>query len=82
VADNLLASRLKNLKPEQIRADIGRWKREIQNERTRHGLTDDHPNISRRLARIRVAEQLLGVGPGQGTTDSETNLSGGHRADS
>ncbi len=77
MADDLLASRLKNLTPEQLRADIGRWKREIQNERTRHGLADDHPNISRRLARIRVAEQLLGVGPDQGTTDSETNRPGG-----
>lgn len=50
---------MSNLNPEQLRADIGRWKREIQNERTRHGLTDEHPNISRRLARIKVAERLL-----------------------
>ncbi len=75
MADDLLASRLKNLTPEQIRADIARWPRGIQNERTRHGLTDDHPNISRRLARIRVAEHLLGDGPDQGGTDSETNPS-------
>lgn len=44
---------------EQLRADIGRWKREIQNERTQRKLTDEHPNISRRLSRIRVAENLL-----------------------
>ncbi len=47
------------MNPEQIRADIGRWKREIQNEHTRHGMTDEHPNIAQRLARIRVAEKLL-----------------------
>jgi hypothetical protein len=50
---------MSNLDPEQIRADIGRWKREIQTWRTQAGLTDAHPNISRRLARIRVAEELL-----------------------
>ena len=44
---------------EQIRADIGRWRREIKTWRTEAGLTDDHPNISKRLARIRVAEELL-----------------------
>lgn len=57
--DELLAFQLKNLTPEQIRADIGRWKREIQTWRTRAGLTDDHPNIARRLARIRIAERFL-----------------------
>lgn len=50
---------MRNLDPEQIRADIDRWKREIQTWRTRAGLTDDHPNISKRLARIRIAEDLL-----------------------
>jgi hypothetical protein len=47
--------------PEQIRADIGRWGREIQTCRTRLKLTDDHPEITRRLARIRAAEHLLGL---------------------
>jgi hypothetical protein len=50
-----------NLSAEQLRADIGRWKREIQAWRTREGLTDDHPNIKRRLDRIRVAERILAV---------------------
>lgn len=50
---------MSNFDPEQLRADIGRWKREIQTWRTRAGLTDDHPNISKRLARIRAAEELL-----------------------
>ena len=47
--------------PERIRADIGRWRREIQTCRTRLNLTDDHPEITRRIARIRAAEILLGI---------------------
>lgn len=45
--------------PEQIRADIERWKREIQTWRSREGLTDEHPNIRKRLDRIAVAQRLL-----------------------
>lgn len=60
---------MKNLDAEQIRADIGRWNREIQTCRTRLKLTDDHPEITRRVARIRVAERLLGVAPDCGVCD-------------
>jgi hypothetical protein len=81
-----------NLDPERIRADIGRWKREIQTSRNRFKLTDDHPEITRRIVRIQAAERLLaqrdddcaGCG-GQGchecddwaASDTETNPSGG-----
>jgi hypothetical protein len=44
--------------PEQLRADIGRWAREIRTWRTA-GLTDEHPNIKRRLNRIALAQHLL-----------------------
>jgi hypothetical protein len=44
--------------PEQLRADIERWTREIRTWRAR-GLTDDHPNIRRRLSRIALAQRLL-----------------------
>lgn len=46
--------------PEQLRADIGRWGREIYAWRAA-GLSDDHPNIRKRLNRIEVAEHLLGL---------------------
>lgn len=86
---------MSNLDPEQIRVDIGRWKREIQTWRTRGDLTDGHPNIKTRLNRILVAERLLaqrddycaGCG-GQGChecddwtgTDTETSSSEADRA--
>lgn len=44
--------------PEQLQADIGRWIREIRTWRAT-GLTDDHPNIRRRLNRIALAQHLL-----------------------
>ncbi|MEV4705046.1 hypothetical protein [Actinoplanes sp. NPDC049316] len=55
-------SQLKAMSPDQLRADIRRWQDEIKTWRTRAGLTDDHPNISRRLARIRIAQRLLDDG--------------------
>ena len=45
--------------PEQLRADIGRWQREIRTCRQRLGLTDDHPTILARLNRIALAQHLL-----------------------
>lgn len=66
------AARFSNLAPEQLEADIGRWKREIQNERTQRRLTDDHPNIARRLARIRVAEELLRRATGSHSIEGES----------
>jgi hypothetical protein len=44
--------------PEQLRADIARWAREIRTWRAA-GLTDEHPNIKRRLNRIALAQHLL-----------------------
>jgi len=44
--------------PEQLRADIGRWAREIRTWRAA-GLTDEHPNIKRRLNRIAFTQHLL-----------------------
>jgi hypothetical protein len=44
--------------PEQLQADIGRWAREIRTWRAA-GLTDEHPNIKRRLNRIALAQHLL-----------------------
>jgi hypothetical protein len=44
--------------PEQLRADIGRWSREIRTWRAA-GLTDEHPNIKRRLNRIALAQHFL-----------------------
>jgi hypothetical protein len=44
--------------PEQLRADIERWAREIRTWRAA-GLTDDHPNIRRRLNRIALVQHLL-----------------------
>lgn len=44
--------------PEQLKADIGRWAREIRTWRAA-GLTDEHPNIKRRLNRIALAQHLL-----------------------
>jgi hypothetical protein len=44
--------------PEQLRADIGRWTREIRTWRAA-GLTDDHPNIRRRLNRVALAQHML-----------------------
>ena len=45
--------------PEQLRADIGRWQREIRTCRQRLGLADDHPTIRARLNRIALAQHLL-----------------------
>jgi hypothetical protein len=47
--------------PEQLRADIGRWGREIRTCKQRLGLTDEHPTIQARLNRIAVAQRLLGL---------------------
>lgn len=47
--------------PEQLRADIGRWRREISTCKQRLGLTDEHPTIQARLKRIAVAQRLLGL---------------------
>ena len=56
--------------PEQLRADIERWGREIRTWRAQ-GLTDDHPNIQRRLNRIAVAQHLLDAKPTGWPDDSD-----------
>lgn len=49
---------MSNRDPEQLQADIGRWVREIRTWRAT-GLTDEHPNIRKRLDRIALAQYLL-----------------------
>jgi hypothetical protein len=44
--------------PGRLRADIERWAREIHTWR-KAGLTDEHPNIRRRLNRIALAQHML-----------------------
>lgn len=60
-----LVIHLTSISTEQLEADRRRYYAEIATWKARAGLTEEHPNIKTRRARIRVVDQLLkerGVG--------------------
>lgn len=50
---------LASVSDEQLAADRRRYLREISTWKQRANLTEEHPNIAKRRARIRVIDQLL-----------------------